>query len=56
MRLLYVSSGEADRTPLFAQQSVFDQGPGIIGVATAVGDEEIPVSLCTYHFCKVKSD
>ena len=45
-RLLYVSSGEGDRTPSFAQQSVLDQGTSIIEMATATADEEVPVSLC----------
>ena len=46
MLLLYVSVGEGDGTPSFAQQSVVDQGTSIIGMATAAGDEEVPVSLC----------
>ena len=46
MWLLYVSSGEGDRTPSFAQQNVPDQGTGIIEMATATADKEVPVSLC----------
>jgi len=45
MWLLYVSSGEADSTPSFAQQSVLDQGTSIIEMATAAADEEVPVRL-----------
>ena len=46
MWLLYVSVGEDGGTPSFAQQSVLDQGTSIIEMATAAGDEEVPVSLC----------
>ena len=46
MWLLYVSVGEGEGTPSFAQQSVLDQGTSIIVMATAPGDEEVPVSLC----------
>ena len=46
MWLLYVFSGEGDRTPSFVQQSVLDQGPSIIEMATAASDEEVPVNLC----------
>ena len=46
MWLLYVSSGEGDRTPSFAQQSDLDQGTSIIEMATATADKEVPVRLC----------
>ena len=46
MWLLYVSLGEGDGTPIFAQQSVLDQGSSIIEMATAAGNKEVPVSLC----------
>ncbi|XP_067020807.1 uncharacterized protein [Acropora muricata] len=35
--------GEGDATPSFSQQSVPDQGTSIIEMATAAGDEEVPV-------------
>ena len=46
VRLLYISSGEADKTPSFAQQSVCDQGTSILRMASAAGNKEVPVSLC----------
>jgi len=47
MWLLYVSPGEADKTPpSFAQQSILDQGTNMTGIATAAGDDEVPVGLC----------
>ena len=46
MWLLYVSPGEADKTPpSFAQQSILDQGTNMTGRATAAGDDEVPVGL-----------
>ena len=66
--LLDISSGEADKTPSFAQQSVLDQGTSILGMASAAGNKEVPVSLCIvckkfkvncytniYGKCKIKS-
>ena len=41
-----VFSGEADKTPSFAQQTVLDQGTSIVGMTTAADNEEVPVSLC----------
>ncbi|KAK2561289.1 hypothetical protein P5673_015772 [Acropora cervicornis] len=35
---------EADKTPpSFAQQSILDQGTNMTGIATAAGDDEVPV-------------
>ena len=41
-----MSSGEVDKTPSFAQQSVLDQGTKILGMPSAAGNKEVPVSLC----------
>ena len=44
MWLLFMFSGEAERTPLFSQQGVLDQETSMIGKATA--EVEVFVSLC----------
>ena len=45
MWLLVMFLGDAYRTPLFLEQDVFDQGTGMIGMATAVDDKGVLVIL-----------
>ena len=47
MWLLVMFSGDAYRTPLFSEQGVLGQGPGMIGMGTAMDDKEVLVILCS---------
>ena len=53
MWFLFMFSGEADRTPLFSQQSGLDPEISMIGKATAGVEEEVLVSLCIIYMAHV---
>ena len=53
MWFLFMFSGEADRTPLFSQQSGLDPEISMIGKATAGVEEEVLVSLCIIYMLDV---
>ena len=40
-------SGEADSTTLSSPQGALDRGTGMIGITTALDDEELLVSFCS---------
>ena len=52
MWLLFMFSGEADRTSLFSQQGVLDQETSMIEKTTVGGEEEVLVGLCI--ICNLK--
>ena len=46
MWVLFMFSGEADRTPSFSRQGGLDPETSMIEKATPGGEEEVLVSLC----------